>query len=197
MKKNWKILLTLLVMVLLTGCASKTKIYKQATDNVNLVLTTKSHDKYLFLGNKYQYLFTDTLETNKLHEIMKLAYNANSYEIGQNIKIEAFSDSTIKFHIVFDIEPRDEQLLSIVRLGFKQNINGDNNNNGKWRKYFELKGGMTLKDKSFVNKYTQNKLQNSYTTHITFRDDFQVKESISLPKPNPVLLTLFWLVVLL
>jgi len=48
-----------------------------------------------------------------------------------------------------------------------------------------------------VESYVQKRLENTYTTKITFQDDFEVKESIDIPEPNSGLVTLFWLVVLL
>ena len=194
--KNIQIIL-LLIALLFTGCVTKTKIYKKKADEVNLILTTKSHDKYLFLGQKYQYLFEDFIEVNKLKELMQYAYGAESYKVKKKIYIDAYKNGMIHFYVTLRITPKDNQLLSIVKLGFKQNAKGSKGNNGEWSKTYELQGKISLIDFMLVKNYAQKRLENTYTTKITFQDDFEEKESLDIPKPNNGLVTLFWLVVLL
>ena len=193
--KNLKKLL-LLIALLFVGCSTKTNVYqKNPIDKVDVLLTTKSYDKYLFLGQKYQYLFEESTEVNKLKELMRQLSKAESYRLEKIIDIDVHENGKMKFYITLNIAPKDEQLSSLKKLGFKQSVKATKHDNGKWSKSYTLEGKIALKDLTLENIYAQKKLKNIYTVHITFKEN--AKNSISIPRPNNGLVILFWLAVLL
>jgi len=173
--------------ILFTGCSTRT-ITPISNGNIEIrtFLTDKDENFYMFVGDKYSYIFNDKKSIQELKELISLARTSGDWKLTNKPKIYLEKDFVSKVNMTFVVNAKKEQVSKLQSLGFEV----DKNNSNLFYKNIELIGKYGRTDNEIKEKF-----QNNYLSHpIMFEEIVFLPDNIDY-KDEPSALELVGMII--
>ena len=151
LKKTLSLFITF--AVLFSGCSNKT-VYPKKDVQIRTFLTDKDQSFYMFVSDKYSYIFEDKETVSELKEVIKLARSSGEWRLGNKPKIYLEKDLTVKIDMTFFLKAHVDQIDKLKRMGFKKSTE----NSSFYFKDMKLVGKFGHTDKEIKEKFQKNYL---------------------------------------
>ena len=144
--------------VLFTGCSSKNIHPISKNVEIHTFLTDKDENFYLFVGDKYSYVFSEKETLRELKEIVTLARSSSGkWTLTNQPKIYLDKDFVAKVNMTFLFRAEENQFEKLESLGFKAGKKYPN----FYYKDIELLGKYGQTDKEIKEEFKQNNLSHT------------------------------------
>jgi len=142
--------------VLFSGCSNKT-VYPKQDVRIYTFLTDKDESFYMFVSDKYSYIFEDKETISELKELIKLARSSGEWKLGNKPKIYLEKDLVVKIYMTFLVKGELNQLNNLRNMGFEVS----KGNSSFYFKDIQLIGKYGKTDIEIKEKFQQNYLSHS------------------------------------
>ena len=139
--------------VLFSGCSNKI-VYPKQDVRIYTFLTDENESFYMFVSDKYSYIFEDKEMVSELKEVIKLARSSGEWRLGNKPKIYLEKDLTVKIYMTFFLKAQVNQIDKLKSMGFKISTE----NSSFYFKDMKLVGKFGHTDKEIKEKFQKNYL---------------------------------------
>jgi len=139
--------------VLFSGCSNKI-VYPKQDVRIYTFLTDENESFYMFVSDKYSYIFEDKEMVSELKEVIKLARSSGEWRLGNKPKIYLEKDLTVKIYMTFFLKAQVNQIDKLKSMGFKKSTE----NSSFYFKDMKLAGKFGHTGKEIKEKFQKNYL---------------------------------------
>ena len=176
-----KFFLLTLIVLLFVGC-SKT-VQEKGDIKTRVFLSDKKRSFYVFLSEKYSFVFTQKESVDNLNQMFKIYNHIKWLEMRAGIISMGSTSSKEKdraaLSLTFYAHPQKNGLKKLKKYGFTPSVS--RKTEGYYKKDFYLKGKYTLTDKELLSKYQsyflKNPLKFRYINYNNGKTDFAPKKT--------------------
>jgi hypothetical protein len=152
--------------VLFSGCSNK-RVYPKKDVQIYTFLTDKDESFYIFVSDKYSYIFEDKETVSELKEVIKLARSSGAWRLGDKPKIYLEKDLTAKIYMTLFIKAQVNQIDKLKSMGFKKSTKNSS---------FYFKDMKLIGKFGHTNSEIKEKFQKNYLSHPMLFEQIQSSE---------------------
>lgn len=140
--------------ILFTGCSHKKIVHTKQDVQIRTFLTDKDENFYMFVGDKYSYIFEDKKTISELKELIELARSLGEWKLGNKPKIYLEKNLVAKINMTFLVKAQVNHIDKLKSMGFEVSTE----NPSFYFKDVKLLGKFGHTDKEIKEKFQENYL---------------------------------------